>query len=156
MHFNVKKSSEKVHIVLLYRPEDYSFDIEPKPNTGGASLLINDAQLEIDENGRVLYVWGMCPHTTWSETTDRPPEPRYATLHAELPDDFEPGMSIRINNELWPISVNKKTGWVKIGKSGNVDDCVEFASGMIACLVSGELTSVWLRPLTLPVFDGKQ
>jgi hypothetical protein len=42
--------------ILVYRAADHAFDVGPKLNGGGASLLVNDLQVEVDEDGRALYV----------------------------------------------------------------------------------------------------
>ena len=150
MQFSVERGLEQRNLVLLYRTQDYSFDIVPKPEGGGTSLLINDVHLEVGEDGRVLYVWGLCPHTTWSETRDQPPVSRRAVLRVNLSDDLPPGTSIRVNDERWPVAVNHETGWVRLGEATVGDECVEFANGMIACLASDCIVSLWLRPEALP------
>lgn len=134
---------------LVYRPYDYAFDVEPKPEGGESSLLVNDLQLEIDDEGRVLYVWGYCPHTSWSTASVEPPLARRATLAAETPDDLAPGTSMRISKERWPVHVDLQTGWVRVGRCVE-GDVVEFAPGVRACLSEGELVCLWLRPRELP------
>ena len=150
MLFSVKPNLQRRHFVPVYRPQDYAFDVEPKPEGGGGAVLVNDLQLEIGSDGEVLYAWGMCPHTTWSKTSDPAPTGRRASLRAQLPEGFAPGTSIRVNTERWPVAVNPATGWVRIGGTNSSDDSVEFADGMIACLASGFLVSLWIRPATLP------
>lgn len=44
---------------LVYRRSEQSLDVEPKPARGVASLLINDIQIEVDEDGRLIFVWGV-------------------------------------------------------------------------------------------------
>ena len=150
MRFIVKPEQMRPRFTPVYRSQDFAFDVEPKPERGGASVLVNDVQLEVDEEGEVLYAWGLCPHTTWSETYDSPPTTRRGTLLAELPDDFVLGTSIRINRDRWPVAANPETGWVRIGESGAVEDCIEFADGMVACLAGGRLVRLWIHLTTLP------
>ena len=61
MKFIVQDPQEEQNFSLIYRDEDYSFDVEPLYGTGESSIMINDLQLEIDHEGRVLYAWGLCP-----------------------------------------------------------------------------------------------
>ncbi|MCG8423628.1 MAG: hypothetical protein MJE77_37495 [Proteobacteria bacterium] len=150
MRFNVEPEQMRPRVTPVYRSQDFAFDVEPKPESGGASVLVNDVQLEVDEDGVVLYAWGLCPHTTWSETCDALPTTRRGMLRAELPDDFTPGTSIRVNRERWPVAANPETGWVRIGESSAVDDCIEFADGMVACLAAGRLVSLWIHLTTMP------
>ena len=152
MRFQVEDGvdAEQERLVLVYRSQDYAFDVEPRPLGGGWSLLVNDLQLEVDEAGRVLYLWGLCPSDAWSETCDSPPAYRRGALRAEVPDDFAPGQAMHINRKRWPVSVNRHEGWVRIGEKHGGEDCVEFANGMVACLAAGRLTSIWLRPASLP------
>lgn len=148
MHFRVEAAAG-VGSSLVYRPSDYAFDVEPKPEGGEASLLVNDLQLEIDDEGRVLYVWGFCPHTSWSPASVKPPPARRATLTAEIPDDLAPGTSMRISKERWPVHVDQQTGWVRVGTCDE-GDVVEFVPGVRACLSEGNLVCLWLRPRELP------
>ena len=150
MRFIVEPEQLRPRFTPVYRSQDFAFDVEPKPKGGGASVLVNDVHLEVDEYGRVLYAWGLCPHTTWSETCEPPPTTRPGMLRAELPDDFTPGTSIRVNRERWPVAANPKTGWVRIGESCAVDDRIEFADGMVACLAAGRLVSILIHLTTMP------
>ncbi len=150
MRFSIEDAVIIPSITLVYRPMDHAFDVEPKPLGGGASLLVNDLQLELDEDGRVLYAWGLCPQTSWTEEAGEPPRARRAVLVAQLPADFSPGMSMRLNTHLWPVTVDRRSGWVRVGGTHESDDAVEFALGMVATFLDRQLVGVWLRPRELP------
>ena len=75
LRFRIDRSVRRTpNSVLVYRPEEYSFDMEPAPSRSFTSVLVDDLNLEIDEAGKVISVWGMCPHTRWVETTLARPE----------------------------------------------------------------------------------
>ena len=48
MRFSIQDVTPVSPVTLVYRPMDHAFDVEPKPHGGGASLLVNDVQLELD------------------------------------------------------------------------------------------------------------
>ena len=43
---------------LVYRRNEYSFDMEPPPNRNFTSVLVDDLNIELDDTGRVVSVWG--------------------------------------------------------------------------------------------------
>src|SRR5438552_1910243 len=75
MRFRVDTSqNRRPNSLLLYRPEEYSFDTEPRSIGSFTSVLVDDLNLEIDEVGRILAIWGMCPHTRWMTAPLVPPK----------------------------------------------------------------------------------
>jgi hypothetical protein len=72
MKFLIQEPQEDQNFSLVYRPEDYSFDVEPHDGTGFTSIMINDLQLEIDDEGKIIYVWGLCPLIQYKETEEVP------------------------------------------------------------------------------------
>jgi hypothetical protein len=64
---------------LVYRPEEFSFDITPAPLSGFTSVLLDDLNLEVDETGKVVSVWGLCPHTRWNDSLLTPQRQRMAS-----------------------------------------------------------------------------
>ena len=150
MRFRIQDSNAILLFDLMYRPEEYSFDVEPKPQSGGSSLLVNDLQLEVDDDGRIIYVWGLCPYHAWSEKSLNVPCARSGALMVDIPDDLVPGISIRITRERWPVAVDRRSGWVRLGSDEAGDEAIEFAPGSIALLSDGRLVSLWLHPCSLP------
>jgi hypothetical protein len=133
---------------LVYRRSEYSFDVEPRPEQGGASLLINDVQLEINEDGHLIYVWGLCPHESWAPATLDPPSSKAGRLQY-VNGTVIPGVSKRLNaGERWPVSFDPSSGWLCIGSTFVQAEAVAFAPGAIAVLIEDEVAALWLHPET--------
>lgn len=154
MKFLIENPQEGQYFSLVYRPEDYSFDREPHNGTGFTSIMINDLQLEIDEEGKIIYVWGLCPLVKYKETNEVPKKYRVQSLVAALDKPPVPGVSYRLNEDTrWPIYINKKTGWVCIGNPKTKDkQLIEFVPNCVATMEGQELIAVWLHPKKLPNF----
>lgn len=148
MKFFIRPNEFGQQISLMYKEDDYSFFIEPFEGGGGASILINDLQLEIDDDGKVLYVWGYCPLINVEETSDFPKKIKRNGLYVLLGSKVVPGMSFRLNSEnRWTAHINKKTGWICIGSPEiNSVELIEFAPSCVASLIGENLVGVWLQP----------
>lgn len=139
---------------VVYRAEEYSFDFEAPSCDGGiSSILINDVQLEIDEEGRVLWAWGVCPYSIWEQTSSTPPDYIRGSLVALLDKEIIPGVSYRLTEPgAWRVYVNPDQGWVCVGnlvESGSIE-AVEFATDTIAVVKDEVLKAIWLHPEKIP------
>jgi len=154
MRFEIQPSDEVLDISVIYRPEEYAFGIEHRHGriiSPFTSIQVNELQLQLDEQGRVLYADGYCPHLGWSETKANPPSAhRGVLLVRDL--DLVAGVSIALTTSRWPVSVNRTTGWVCIGEylPSKGSGAVEFANKSIAVVERGLLKSIWLKPIILP------
>jgi len=153
MKFLIQDPQEDQNFSLVYRAEDYSFDVEPLDGTGEASIMINELQLEIDYEGRIIYVWGLCPLIKYKETTEFPYGYKTASLVVVLDKPHVLGMSYRLNeDQRWPIYINKKKGWVCLGNPTiKAMHLIEFAPNGVATMNQQELIAVWLHPKQLPL-----
>ena len=152
MKLLIQKRQEEQNFSLVYRDEDYAFDIEPLDGSGDASILINELQLEIDHEGRIMYVWGYCPLIKYNETRNFPRRYQACSLVAVLNKPPIPGVSLSLNTDSrWPIYINKKKGWACLGNPEvkNIQ-LVEFAPDCVAALINSEIIGVWLQPEELP------
>ncbi|MGC1877911.1 MAG: hypothetical protein WA347_05260 [Rhabdochlamydiaceae bacterium] len=151
MKFLIQKSEITQKFSLVYREEDYSFDIEPHDESGFTSIMVNDLQLEIDDEGKIIYVWGLCPLIKYEETNETPENYESNSLVALLGKPPIPGISYRLNEkERWPIYINKKKGWVCVGNPKiNGKQMIEFVPNCIATLQDQEITAIWLKPKDL-------
>ena len=152
MKFLIQKPRDDQNFALVYRPEDYSFDIEPLDGSGDTSIMVNELQLEIDYEGKIMYVWGFCPLIKYEETNAVPQGYTIHSLVAVLDKPLIPGISYRLNEQSrWPIYINKKKGWVCLGNPITKDkQLIEFAPDCVATLENQEIIAVWLRPKSLP------
>lgn len=135
---------------LVYNAADFSFDTLGRVQEGESSLLLNDLQIELDEDGRLLFVWGLCPASAWSQIDAVVPTARPGVLRLDgIP--MTPGTSKRLNEESrWSVGVNSGAGWVCVGDPSASGDVIEFGPGAVAVLADGTLRSLWLRPVVLP------
>lgn len=131
---------------LIYRDHEYSFDVEPHPPRGVSSLLINDLQIEIDEDGRLIYVWGFCPRSLWVATTLTPPDVVNKCLKY-IDGKIVPGISRRINSGgQWVAFHDSLSGWLCFGDKSTHEKGIAFAPGAVAILKGGEIVALWLHP----------
>ncbi len=131
---------------LLYRRSDYSFDVEPKPTGGVAPLLLNHIQIEIDEDGRLIYVWGLCPQESWASANIEPCKAVVGRLRYEG-RAVVPGVSRRLNaGKPWMVSHDPVSRWLCVGDHSSEGEPVAFAPGAVAMLNCGEIRALWLRP----------
>jgi hypothetical protein len=131
---------------LVYRRSERSLDVEPRPDRGVASLLVNDVQIEVDEDGRLIYVWGLCPHESWTPAKLDPPATRPGRL-LYVDGAVVPGVSKRLNaDKRWPVGYDASSQWLCVGDESVQGEMIAFAPGAIAALREGELTGLWLHP----------
>jgi hypothetical protein len=135
---------------LVYKPEEYSFDTVNRTEEGEASLLVNDVQLEIDGENRVLFVWGLCPYSSWASLTQSAPPARPGRLRV-TGLELRPGTSKRLNHDArWRVSADRRSGWICLGDPQSSGESIQFAPGAVAVLADGELKALWLRPTAFP------
>lgn len=133
---------------LVYYSDEFSLDTRNRKDCGFTSILVNDVQLEINEDGIACAVWGMCPHTVWKE--DSILLPIYKPGALLLDDELCPGVSLRINSpeSRWAIKHDSKTGWIVLSSGYEITsiEAVEFLPNCIAALHERRLVCLWLKP----------
>jgi hypothetical protein len=151
VRFLIHKTTNLPKLSLVYREEDYSFDVEPLSTQGYTSILINDLHLEITYEGKIIYVWGLCPLINYLRT-DKTPNNYTAGEVTVILDNPTPGISKRLNDDKrWPIYINKNKGWVCIGDPHlSAEMSIEFIPNCIAELDNHQLKALWLKPNVLP------
>jgi len=152
MKFLIQEPHNDQNFILVYRKEDYSFDIEPLVESGDASILINELQLEIDYNGKIMYAWGYCPLINHKETREFPKDYKKHSLLALLDKSVSPGISYVLNEDCrWQVYFNKREGWICLGNPNTKHkQLIEFAPNCIATMEGKEIIAIWLHPERLP------
>lgn len=155
MKIRIQYEKNQSDFELIYRKEDYSIDIEEKQNKGFTSVLINDLQLEIDDTGKIIYVWGLCPIINFEKTDESPHDYKAGSLYFLLSKPLTPGISLRLNEEnRWPLYVNTKKSWICLGDPEMEGIMIEFSPNCIATIKENEVIAIWLHPKNLPFLSG--
>jgi hypothetical protein len=133
---------------LLYRRTEHSFDMEPPPTRNFTSVLIDDLNIEIDDSGKVVSVWGLCPYTRWVEGTLIPPSAAVGTLFVKGSSPLARGVSVQVNRDKYlPTYVDRQSGWVKIEARRVSASAVRVFPGVIFEIDEhGDFCALWLRP----------
>jgi hypothetical protein len=150
MHFRIDLSRHQAsNGILIYRPNEYSFAVVPTPSNGFTSVLLDDLNLEVNEVGKVISVWGMCPHTRWTPAILTPPDAPFGDIFFVPDVPLSRGISLRLNRDGYlPVRVDPKSGWMLIQAPGKPVSSVKLLSGVIFEISEeGLLCAIWLRPL---------
>lgn len=142
----IRSHGEPLSGRLFYRDSEQSFDVEPHPTQGVASLLVNDIQIEIDEDGYLLYVWGLCPRKSWKTTSLIAPVAEPGRL-LYAGSSVIAGVSRRLNEQArWAVLHDPISQLFCIGDPVTNNEGIIFAPGATAVLSSNELVALWLDP----------
>jgi len=134
--------------------------MNPTPSGGFTSALLDDLNLELDIEGRVISVWGLCPHTRWKEADLMPPDAEFGELFVVPSVPLKAGVSVPINDKkYWPVLVDPSSGWVRVTSEATATataavgttSLVKIMPGVIVQITEeGKLAGLWLRPERLP------
>lgn len=137
---------------LVYRAQDYAFDTEPRPSNCPYAVGVNDVELMVDDESRVVFVTGYCPHLGWKPMRLHPPASSQGSLFLKVEPNLVPGQTIGViaRDSRWPVLVDSASGWVCLGAPERRGHAVEFMTGCIAVLHDERLVALWLHPAQLP------
>ena len=96
---------------LIYRAEEYSFAYEPTAVGAFTSVLVNDVSLEIDEDGVILEIWGLCPYMSWIDATLDVPKAFLGNVRVISNTPFQRGISKRSGPKRHQIFADPLAGW---------------------------------------------
>jgi hypothetical protein len=133
---------------LVYRHEEYSFDTLISRGEGFTSVLLDDLNIELDESGQVVAIWGLCPHTRWEACALVSPEAQKGSLSFVCDRPLTRGVSVRLNQAKYlPVLFDEATGWVQVKGEGTPSLAVAIFPGVIFELTGqGEVANLWLKP----------
>ncbi len=143
---------------LVYRADEYSFDIIPPASDAFTSVLLDDLNLELDAVGKIVSIWGMCPHTRWKEVAMLPPSADFGEVFFIPDTPLARGVSTCLNDrKYWPVLVDPSTGWVCVRGEGVATSSVEILPGVIIEITKqGDLSALWLKPDKLPELTARK
>lgn len=132
---------------LIYRSDEYSFDMKPWVNVMDIELVLNKLTLTVIDN-QIIQLSGFCGLAVSMNSNICIPE--YSKGKLKVKHNLKNGFAYGIYDKDRPVYLNTKSGWVCIGdplKSGNA---VEFIQNCVAVVSdSGDLLSLWLKPKSL-------
>ena len=148
MKFLINYTGKVENKNLIYRADEFSFDMYPRTHLIDFEVAINTLTLAIIEN-QVVHLSGFCGLRKDMKRNYDIPENKEGLL--KVTGNFESGLCYRINKEDWPVHINIHTGWVCIGNPTESFQSVEFIKNCVAVLNhKGNIMSLWLKPDKLP------
>lgn len=139
---------------LVYSEVDRAFQTHPMPSHAG-SIQINEVELLLGQDGRVIGLSGYCPRDGWNNGILSYPLSDQGSVFC--PDGLDAdGIPIRFNNiERWRVVYDSAEAVVCMfaHTSTAAAVVVEVLKGLTLGLENGDLTQVWIRflPTELPV-----
>lgn len=135
---------------LLYRSDEFSFAVSPRQENF-TSVLVNDINLEVDEEGRVISVWGLSPYIGWKKSILTAPHAEFADVFYVPDSPLERSVSTRVSDKRWPVFVDRSSGWVHFSGGCTSSIAAKVLTGLILEIDScGQLCGIWLCPAELP------
>jgi hypothetical protein len=149
MRFKVEYTGMTENRLLIYRPEEHSFDTEPIEHRINFDIVVNKLNLTSIDDNKIVQVWGFCGLDTSMKSNYNVPQYKKGAL--KVIDDLEPGFSYSIYKEEQPVYINVQTGWLCIGNPEKKGNAVEFIRNCVAVIDDNQnLISLWLKPDRLP------
>ena len=141
---------------LIYRADEYSFDTEPAAIGAFTSATIDYLSLELDSHGKIVSVWGLCPHNRWIGASLTVPMAEHGDIVLVPDSPLVPGGSMGIGSK-WPVLVDRSSGWVCVRGDPAAYTATNILPGVIVELSrQGDIASVWLKPQSLPRKRGNE
>lgn len=148
MKFRIDYKGSPEEKVLIYRDDEYSFDMEPWVNVMDIELVLNKLTLTVVDN-QIIQLSGFCGLATSMNSNIC--VPNYSKGKLKVEHNLKNGFAYEIHDEDQPVHLNTKSGWVCIGDPLKLGNTVEFIQNCVAVISGdGELLSLWLKPQSLP------
>ena len=142
-------ASSVANRAVVYRREEFSLDTVPSSLSAFTSILIDDISLEVDDQGKLVSIWGLCPHTRWKQIQLTPPTAREGELRALPSSALTQGVAVRLTEvgKHLDILFDNNSGWLKISNlPGPVEAVRVLRNAIIQLNANAEISSLWIRP----------
>lgn len=139
------------HPGLLYDEEAMAFWSPLPMRDEFESVLVNDLELHVDAEGRVLSIDGYAPRKAWIPTRVEPPTGEEGLVVVTTPTGPR-GASVRLTSgHPWPNHFNQDKGWLCVGDPSRDPGsrAVQVAPDSLLVLRGSELVAIWLRVRSL-------
>lgn len=133
---------------LLYIKDEYSLLYEPFcPNVGVSIMCGAYTSLDtICETGVITHISGYNSKRSWIQKELKVPMSQKGQLKVCFDESPMKGTGIDCDRS-WNTFYDSQTNWLCIGDINTVDgnDCIEFASNIIAVLRDKQLIAIWAQ-----------
>lgn len=141
------RAANASHPGLLYDEAAKSFWAPTSSHEEFESVLVNDLDVHLDAEGRVLSIDGYAPPESWNSTTAVPPSAEEGVVVVR-PSGRIRGASRRLETRKpWPCYFNELAGWLCVGEPiadvGSI--AVRVAPDSVLVLTGSELRAIWLH-----------
>ena len=135
---------------LIYRATEYSFDTVCARQGAVASVLINDINLEVSDDGKIQFIWGYCPFHSWKRQSLIVPQAVPGEVAIVTNEPFTMGTSQALYPQrLFPIFADETSGWVVVRGDSKPELAVMIMDGVIIEVdYNQEFCALWLKPQT--------
>ena len=147
MDFFIKYTGYSEQRNLIYREDEFSFDMEPWVHEIDFDIAINTLTLTVID-GKVIQLSGLCGLNNTMKANHGVPQSHKGELNVLFPEKYlDRAGCYRVNKEDFPVYVNTLTGWVCIGNPKKTGSAVEFINDCVAVIDNNKvLVSLWLKP----------
>jgi hypothetical protein len=152
MKFSIEYTGNSEQRTLIYREDEYSFDMEPWWSYGlDFEIAVNTITLTVVD-GKIIQLSGFCGLNKKMKANHNVPQSQKGELRVLHPEKYwDIAGCYGVNKEDWSVRVNVKTGWVCIGNPEKKGNAVEFIKNCVAVVSEdNEFLSLWLKPDKLP------
>ena len=151
MKFKINHQDKVEERVLIYRSEEYSFDMKPWASIMDFELALNNLTLTVVDH-KIIQLSGFCGLELAMNANINVPNSIKGALAIE--DNLAKGFTHKIFKNHQPVYLNSKSGWVCIGNPLKSGKAVEFIQNCIAVIgKEGLFLSLWLHPEVLPILE---
>ena len=152
MEFFIEHTGYSEQRTLMYREDEFSFDMEPWVYGLDFEIAVNTLTLTVVD-GKIIQLNGFCGLNRKMKTNYNVPQNQKGELRVLHPETYwDRAGCYGVNNEDWAVYVNVQTGWVCIGNPEKKGSAVEFINNCVAVIDDKELVSLWLKPIKFPSF----
>ncbi|MDQ0593694.1 RHS repeat-associated protein [Chryseobacterium ginsenosidimutans] len=148
MKFIIEYNGKPEQRLLIYRNDEYSFDMDPWDYEMDFDIIINKLTLTV-VNNKIIQLSGFCGLNNAMKNNYDIPKSKKGIL--KIVDNLNYGFAYNLGDN-FPVYINIQTGWICIGVPDKHGNAVEFINNCIAVIdTNEELIALWLKPEELPV-----
>ena len=132
--------------VVRYVAEDFSIELNATRSKSHGGVLVKDIALELDAEGCVVSLGGLCSHHHWEKSDLVLPSYCLRRVRIDLGRNLDLGVYDRIEqSDTWNIVADPKNRILCIGDRAAVGKAACFLPGAIIVLTSNSVVAaLWL------------